>query len=109
MNAYDKQFEADQMSLINKALTAHVCRSLRSVAWMSALLLTAFLTHPVLAEGKLPTEPLLRLNTDRHTAGINRIATDAQNRFVVAASSDKTARVWSLPQMRSFMNLKKLE
>jgi WD40 repeat protein len=97
MNAYDKQFEADQMSLINKALTAHVCRSLRSVAWMSALLLTAFLTHPVLAEGKLPTEPLLRLNTDRHTAGINRIATDAQNRFVVTASSDKTARVWSLP------------
>jgi hypothetical protein len=50
MNAYDKQFEADQMSLINKALTAHVCRSLRSVAWMSALLLTAFLTHPVLAD-----------------------------------------------------------
>ena len=45
----------------------------------------------------LPTEPLLRLNTDRHTAAFFRIATDAQNRFVVTASHDKTAKVWSLP------------
>ena len=73
------------------------CRSLRSFARMSTLILMAFLTYPVLAEDMLSTEPLLQLNTDRHTASIARIATDAQNRFVVTASEDKTARVWSLP------------
>src|SRR5689334_413068 len=71
--------------------------SLRSVGLTAAILLVTFFTHPVLAEDGLPTEPLLRLNTDRHTAQIWRIATDAQNRFVVTASDDKTARVWSLP------------
>ena len=85
------------MSLIGLVAGARVCRSLRSVALMSALILLAVLTYPVLAEDILPTEPLLRLNTDRHTAAITRIATDAQNRFVVTASDDKTARVWSLP------------
>ena len=54
----------------------------------------------MLSQDSLPTEPLLQLNTDRHTAEINRIATDAQNRFVVTASDDKTARVWSLPDGR---------
>jgi WD40 repeat protein len=83
-------------SLIGLAASAGVCRSLRSVLWMSTLILMA-LTYPVLADDTLPAEPLLRLNTDRHTAIINSIATDAQNRFVVTASDDKTARVWSLP------------
>src|SRR5947209_4759668 len=88
---------ADEMSLTKQTARAGVCRSLRCTAWMSALILMAFLPYPVLAEDILPTEPLLRLNTDRHTVGIKRIATDAQNRFVVTASEDKTARVWSLP------------
>src|SRR6476646_10595645 len=82
---------------MKQADIAGVCRSLRSVALMSALILLAVLTYPVLADDVLPTEPLLRLNTDRHTAVINGIATDAQNRFLVTASDDKTARVWSLP------------
>jgi WD40 repeat protein len=69
----------------------------RSVGLTAAMLLVTFFTHPVLAQDSLQTEPLLRLNTDRHTALIRRIATDAQNRFVVTASHDKTARVWSLP------------
>ena len=85
------------MSLIGLVAGARFCRSLRSVALMSALILLAVLTYPVLADDVLPTEPLLRLNTDLHTAIIRRIATDAQNRFVVTASEDKTARVWSLP------------
>ena len=64
-------------------------RSLRSVGLTAAILLVTFFTHPVLAQDGLPTEPLLRLNTDRHTARIMRIATDAQNRFVVTASQTR--------------------
>jgi hypothetical protein len=44
-----------------------------------------------------PTEPILRLDTVAHTAGIWRIATDRENRYAVTASLDKTARIWSLP------------
>ncbi|NOQ37036.1 MAG: hypothetical protein GQ569_14285 [Methylococcaceae bacterium] len=40
--------------------------------------------------------PLLRLNTKMHTAQINRSAIDAQQRYLVTVSHDKTARVWSL-------------
>jgi hypothetical protein len=85
------------MSLIKQASSALVCRSLRSVASMSTLILLAVLTYPAFAEDILPTGPLLRFNTDWHTAAIRRIATDAQNRFVVTASHHKTARVWFLP------------
>jgi WD40 repeat protein len=47
-----------------------------------------------------PTEPILRLNTTAHIAPIYAIATDRENRYVVTASYDKTARVWSLPDGR---------
>ena len=45
-------------------------------------------------------QPILRLETGMHTAAINRIAIDAGERFLVAASDDKTARLWSLPEGR---------
>jgi WD40 repeat protein len=45
-----------------------------------------------------PTEPILRVETGpQHGAIINRIDTDAENRFAVTVSWDKTVRVWSLP------------
>jgi WD40 repeat protein len=47
-----------------------------------------------------PTEPILRLNTTAHSAAINMIATDRENRYAVTASHDKTARVWSLTDNR---------
>jgi WD40 repeat protein len=43
------------------------------------------------------TEPILGIEAGQHGAGIRRIDTDAENRFAVTASEDKTARVWSLP------------
>jgi WD40 repeat protein len=49
------------------------------------------------AAAELPTEPILRIEAGQHGALINRIDTDAANRFVVTASDDKTARVWSIP------------
>ena len=41
-------------------------------------------------------QPVLRLETGMHTVSIRRIATDAQGRWLVTASDDKTARVWDL-------------
>ena len=52
------------------------------------------------AAPELPTEPILRIETGKHGARINRIDTDAANCFAVTASDDKTVRVWSLPDGR---------
>src|SRR5215472_1875641 len=51
-------------------------------------------------EDQPPAEPILRINTMAHTGITRRIATDRENRYVVTASDDKTARVWSLPDGR---------
>jgi WD40 repeat protein len=44
--------------------------------------------------------PMLRLNTEMHTATITRIDVDAAERYLVTGSNDKTVRVWSLPEGR---------
>ena len=41
-------------------------------------------------------EPVLQLQTGRHTAAIIRIAVDAKEQLLVTASHDKTALVWDL-------------
>jgi len=51
-------------------------------------------------EQALSTEPILRIEAGRHIGLINRVGTDAANRFLVTASDDKTVRVWSLPDGR---------
>ena len=43
-----------------------------------------------------PSKPILRPETDMHTAQINRIDVDRHQRFVVSASDDKTVRIWDL-------------
>jgi WD40 repeat protein len=50
--------------------------------------------------------PLPRLETGMHTAGIERIATDAAGRWVVTASQDKTARVWEVASGRQLTVLR---
>jgi len=53
----------------------------------------------VLASNKFshyPVEPILRPGSESHTAQIRRISVDRQRRFIVSASTDKTARVWDL-------------
>ena len=52
------------------------------------------------AAPELPSEPILRVEAERHGAPILRIDTDAANKFAVTASFDKTVRVWSLPDGR---------
>jgi hypothetical protein len=49
------------------------------------------------AAPELPTDPILRIDAGQHGAQIFRIDTDADNKFAVTASFDKTVRVWSLP------------
>ena len=41
-----------------------------------------------------PSDPVLRIESGMHTAAIRRIGTDAENRYIVTASHDKTVRVW---------------
>jgi hypothetical protein len=43
-----------------------------------------------------PTRPFPRIESGQHTAPIYRIGVDAQGRWLVTASHDKTARVWDL-------------
>jgi WD40 repeat protein len=45
-------------------------------------------------------EPILRIETGTHTARMADAATDAAGRVLVTASEDKTARIWSLPDLR---------
>jgi len=65
--------------------------SLPLVAPVLSLLLA---TTPLQAEP--PAEPILRIEAGMHTASISKIAMDAENRYLVTASRDKTARVWEL-------------
>jgi WD40 repeat protein len=45
-------------------------------------------------------DPVLRIETDEHTATIRRIGVDAACRIMATGSDDKTVRVWSLPDGR---------
>ena len=47
-----------------------------------------------------PTEPVLRIEAGMHTAVIRGISNDAQGRWAVTASVDKTARVWDVASGR---------
>jgi WD40 repeat protein len=61
---------------------------LASMSVVLCLLMSAALAQP-------PDTPFLRIEVGMHTAPIRRIDVDAQERFLVTASGDKTARVWS--------------
>jgi len=47
--------------------------------------------------GEPPKAPILHIETGMHTAMITRISTDAENRYLVTGSNDKTVRVWEIP------------
>jgi WD40 repeat protein len=41
-------------------------------------------------------KPILRIETEMHTAVISRIGVDAENQYLVTGSNDKTVRLWEL-------------
>lgn len=43
-----------------------------------------------------PAAPFLRIEAGRHTAAVNRIATDAAGKLLATASDDKTVRLWNV-------------
>jgi len=51
---------------------------------------------PVVKASAPPQEPILRLETGMHTAGIWRIGMDAAERYLATCSTDKTVRVWDV-------------
>jgi WD40 repeat protein len=65
------------------------------------ILIAALLCGPAAAQGTAtnpdPT-PTLRIETGMHGAPIRRIAADAQCRLLATGSSDKTVRIWSMPE-----------
>ena len=64
---------------------------------MPAFLITCLLFLATLVQaGEPPAEPMLRIETGMHTAGIWRIGADASGRWLVTASGDKTARLWDI-------------
>jgi WD40 repeat protein len=69
------------------------------------VLVAAIVQQPITAYAQqgapeLPSEPILRIEAGQHSAMVNRIDTDKDNKFAVTASDDKTVRVWSLPDGR---------
>jgi len=50
----------------------------------------------VVVTTKPPQAPILRIETEMHTARISHISVDGASRYLVTASDDKTLRVWEL-------------
>jgi WD40 repeat protein len=81
----------------------HVKTLSRRLLQAATLLLCTFnLAHA----GEPPTEPILRFDLGEHTGMIRKIASDAEGRWLVTASDDKTARVWDLRDGRLLSTLR---
>src|SRR3990172_8236563 len=67
---------------------------------LSSVLLLGFIAGAIedtTAQSELSREPILRIETGRHTDSIYDIGGDAIGRYLVTASTDRTVRVWELP------------
>ena len=60
------------------------------------LALLTFLSVTTAHAADPPTEPILRIETEMHTAPILQIGVDAAERFLLTASRDKSLRLWDL-------------
>jgi WD40 repeat protein len=68
-------------------------RSYISRHFLTTLLLSVSTT---IINAQMQTQPILRIEGGMHSAHINRISIDRENRFLVTGSYDKTVRIWDL-------------
>ncbi|QWR78368.1 WD40 repeat domain-containing protein [Candidatus Magnetomonas plexicatena] len=68
--------------------------------------ITAFGLNTLTSAAEPPSEPILRINTEMHTAPINRIGVDAENKYLVTASDDKTIKVWDISSGKLLQTLR---
>jgi WD40 repeat protein len=73
-------------------MNAKALRSLVAVLAVVAGLVAA--PAPVHADSYPPAAPILRLELGMHSSRGRQVGTDAQGRFVITSSWDKTARLW---------------
>ena len=85
----------DPVSLLAAFLLAGGWSHLTTVA----LAQDTSLPPPQLEPAEFFDRPVLRIQTQQHTSRIFRLDVDAEQRFLVTGSTDKTVRVWSLPDM----------
>jgi WD40 repeat protein len=58
------------------------------------------LVAPAVVAQEISTAPVLRIEPGMHSAQINDAATDRAGDVLVTGSNDKTARIWTLPELR---------
>lgn len=80
-----------------------LCKHANATVWLAGLIL---LLASAGIDAKPLNEPVLRLGTDRHTAPIKSLSSDAAGRILLTASYDKTARVWDATTLESIRTLR---
>ena len=73
---------------------------------LTACALGAMPGHAQQVTAQTAEAPVLRVDTGAHSAAIRALATDAQARYAVTASEDKTARIWDLSNGRLLQTLR---
>ncbi len=72
-----------------------ICYLSVTISAVLILLGSAIFAGVMTVHAKEPlTDPVLRIDSEMHIAVIRRIGTDAENRYLVTSSDDKTVRVW---------------
>jgi WD40 repeat protein len=79
-------------------ITAKENKSKRRRIYLIASAIALFYTFfSAPLQSEVPSsKPVLRIETGMHTAAIGRIGVDAENRYLITGSHDKTVRVWEL-------------
>src|SRR3569623_2094291 len=74
--------------------------ALRRRAWAALLAVLCALAIVIDVDaGEVPSAPILRIETGRHTAFIQSLALDERQQRLYTVSDDKTIRVWQLPEL----------
>ena len=72
--------------------------AIRCLYWLATGALIALISVQVSAADQ--PKPILRIETARHNSRMNDAATDRAGHLLLTVGDDKTARVWSLPDLR---------